>query len=260
MINLLRAELFKVKKSKGLFVLFVIMLISAIGMAVMAHLIAKDQISASLSGLVFMFSDVNMFSIIGAVAASIIICADFEVKTVQAPIFSGYNRYTMVFSKALTLFSFSILFILPFMVVTFVGLQSGSAFQIQTGSIGFLHILTTEAGVSNVWKYIIVSLALMFVYMSQTSVCILLAYVMKKPVFVVSAYYALTILLAQLSTVSEKSVLGGFMRSTPFGGKHAMLTMASSMSDIINAFTISIQFIFIMIGLAFLYFRRAEIK
>ncbi len=65
MYNLILADLFKLRKSMAIKILFAITTASAVAMAVMAYLIPQGKISASMSGIGFMFSDADIMSIRG---------------------------------------------------------------------------------------------------------------------------------------------------------------------------------------------------
>ncbi|NMC59963.1 MAG: ABC transporter permease, partial [Candidatus Methanofastidiosa archaeon] len=73
MYNLIKADLFKLRKSMAIKILLGITTVSSIAMIMMAYLLQQGKLSASASGLGFMFSDANMISILGAGVASIII-------------------------------------------------------------------------------------------------------------------------------------------------------------------------------------------
>ena len=74
MLNLIQADLFKLRKSKAIKILLTITAISAVAMTVMANLIAQGKMDVNFNGFGFMFSDMNMISIIGSVIAGLFIC------------------------------------------------------------------------------------------------------------------------------------------------------------------------------------------
>jgi len=102
---------------------------------------------------------------------------------------------------------------------------------------------------------------LVIVYASQLSVCVPLAFVLKKPVLVVAIYYAITILSAQLIALSSGSqTLDAILSRTPFGGDYIFLTVDSGTGDIVTAIFGSLVFMVVMLAIAYGVFRKAEIK
>ncbi|MBU3093708.1 ABC transporter permease [Clostridium sp. CF011] len=265
MYNLIRANLFKLRKSMAIKILFVITTVSALAMAVMAYLIPQGKIDASMTGMGFLFSDINMISILGAVLAGVFICGDFDNKTIHDAIANGYSRGTVIVSKA-TVFCCAIAFLLlPYAIIICIALSTGSKFSMGKVAVGFLHILTSEAGIafsaSEIWKLLVVMLTLMIIYAAQLSVCVPLAFVLKKPVLVVAIYYVFTIFCAQLVGLRGNStVFDGIFDCTPFGGNYTFITLDSGAGEIFKAISVSLIFIFVMIAVTYSAFRKSEIK
>lgn len=234
-------------------------------MTVIAYLIPQGKIDQNLISIGFMFSDVNIISIVGAVIAGVYICGDFENKTIQDAVANGISRGTVIVSKAIV-FSLGVFFILlPYVIITIFALSSGAAFSMGALAVGLLNILTTEAGVTltafGTMKLVGIMFLIVLVYTAQLSICIPLALMLKKPVLVVPIYYGLSILFAQLSkALASSTVMDRLFSITPFGGKHMFLTLQAGAGDILKTLFVSLFFILFMIVLAYSGFRRAEIK
>lgn len=265
MLNLIQADLFKLRKSMSIKILFGITTVSAVAMAAMAYLISQGNIDAGMTGIGFMFSDINMIGILGAVMAGTFICGDFDNKTIHDAIANGYSRGAVIVSKA-TVFCCAIAFILlPYAIITGIALSTGSEFSMGSIAVGFLNILTSEAGTvfsaSEILKLFAVMLTLMIIYWSQLSVCIPLALVLKKPVLVVAIYYVFTILCAQLTELRDSSpVFDRISACTPFGGNYTFVTLDTGIGDIFKAISVSLIFMIVMLAVTYSVFRRAEIK
>ncbi|MFW5981536.1 MAG: ABC transporter permease, partial [bacterium] len=222
MFNLIRADVYKLTKLMAMKILFIVTVISSLGMTLIAYLISQGKISASMSGIGFMFSDINMISILGAVIAVIIICGDFHNKTIQEAIASGSSRSTITVTKSI-IFCFSLLIImLPYALVTIIGLAIGAEFSMDSQALGFLNLLISESGIgistTEIWRLLITSLSLFAIYISQLSITIPLALALKKPVFIVAIYYLLSILIGQLIKFNAGSPLfDSLFNLTPFG-------------------------------------------
>lgn len=266
MFNMVRADLYKLYKSTVIKVLFGITTLSSVIMLLMAYLIPQGIISEKMTGIGFMFSDVNMMSILGAVIAGSFICGDFDNKSIHQSIVSGCSRTTVLTSKAIVyLLSIGILLI-PYIIITAVALLSGKEYGMGSVAIGFLNMITLGVDDNTlqgflVFKQIVVMVVLVIVYMSQLSICIPLAITLKKPVLVVSIYYGCTILFAQLSSLSKNiSGLADFLSGTPFGGEYSLLNLNSGTEDIVKAVVVSLVFMIIMIAISFQIFKKVEVK
>jgi len=265
MLNLIQADVYKLRKSASIKVLLAITTISAVLMAVIAYLIPQGKIEENLSGIGFMFSDINVISILGAVTAAVLICGDFDTKTFHAAIANGSSRASIIFSKT-TVFCMAILFILlPYVITTGITLSTGSEFSMGSVAVGFLNMITTETGraftTSDIWKMLAVMLTLIIVYIAQVSICVPLAFMLKKPVLVVAIYYGFSILTAQLARLSQSSeVFDRIFSCTPYGGNYTFITLASNTGDIIKAIIVSFIFIMVMLAITYSTFRKSEIK
>ncbi len=265
MLNLIQADLFKLRKSKAIYILLGITTLSAIAMAVMAYLIPQGKIEASMTGIGFMFSDINMISILGGVIAGVYICGDFDNKTIHDAIANGCSRGTVIVSKA-AIFGFAVAFILlPYAIITGIALSTGSEFNMGSVAVGFLRILTSENttafSASDICKLLAVMLTLMIVYVAQLSICIPLAFMLKKPVLVVPIYYGFSILSAQLMRLSDSSpVFDRIFSCTPYGGNYAFVTMDTGTGDLVKAIVVSLVFIIVMLAVTYSAFRKSEIK
>jgi len=265
MLNLIQADIYKLRKSAPIKVLFSITAISSIVVAIMAYLIPQGKIDANLTGLGFMFSDINVISILGAVMAAVLICGDFDSRTFHDAVASGSSRASIIIGKT-TVFCFSILCILtPYIVTTGVVLGTGSKFSMGSVAVGFLNLMTTEVGkaltAAEIWKLAAIILTLSLIYIAQVSICIPLAFTLKKPVLVVAIYYGFSILTAQLTKLSDSSKLFDRIFScTPYGGNYTFLTLTSGTGEIVRALAVSLIFIIIMLVVTYSTFRRSEIK
>jgi ABC-2 type transport system permease protein len=262
MLNLIRADFYKLSKSLTIKIIFAITTFSAIAMTAIAYLIPQGKIAESTSGVWFLFSDVNMISILGAVIAGVFICGDFENKTIQDAIANGSSRGTVLISKAIV-FCCAIAFVLlPYVIVTGIAFSTNSEFSMGSLAVGFLHLLTAPdsaaAAVSEIWKLLVIMLTLIILYVAQLSVCVPLAIMLKKPVFVIAIYYGLSILLAQLIGIG--GVTESILAFTPFGGNYTFMTLATGTEDIIKAISVSLLFILAMLAITYSTFRKAEFK
>lgn len=266
MYNLIKADLFKLRKSMGIKILFGITTVCAIIAAIMSYLIQQGSISAaSTNGIVFMLSDLNVMSILGAVVAGILICSDFDNRTIHEAIADGCSRGQIIGSKAVSFSCAIMIILLPYAMIVSIGLITGYKFSMGSVAAGFMHILTTDGGkllsAKEIWKTAAIMLALMIIYVGQLSVCIPFAIIFKKPVIVVAVYYGLTILFTGLAGLrSSSKIVENIFNNTPYGNKYILMTINTGTGDILKPVFISLIFTIIMLTITYLVFRKSEIK
>ncbi|MDF2541579.1 MAG: hypothetical protein K0S47_1297 [Herbinix sp.] len=265
MYNLIRADLFKIRKTKAIKVLFGITTFSALIMVWIAYSISQGEMNNNIAGIGFMFSDVNMISILGAVLAAIFICGDFENKIIHEAIVTGNSRSSVIIGKAIVFIGAVAFILVPYVAITVIALITGSEFSMGSIAVGFLNIITSEAGnhlsVTEIGKLVAVIITLLFVYMAQLSICLPFALLLRKPVLVVTVYYGLTILCAQLTSIKGTSkIFDRIFALTPYGGMYSLTSLASSAIDFIKAIFVSFIFMILMFSITCLAFRRSEIK
>ncbi|MDR3644298.1 MAG: ABC transporter permease [Clostridia bacterium] len=265
MYNLMGADLFKLRKSAAIKILFGITALCAVAMTIMAYLIPQGKIDKSLTGVGFLFSDINVMGILGAVIAGVFICGDFDNKTIHDAIANGSGRLAVIVSKAAVFCAALAFILLPYAVVTGVALGTGYKFGMGSMAVGFLHLMVTEAGKAfsapEIGKLVAIMLTLIIVYASQMSICVPLAFGMKKPVLVVAINYGLQILCGQLSAISAN--IPAFERvfaCTPFGCIYKITSLDASAGDILSAIAVSLIFFVAMIAITYAVFRKSEIK
>ncbi len=265
MLNMLRADLYKIYKSSTIKLLFGITALCAVIMTIMSYLIPQGKLNTGTTGIGFLFSDINMISILGAALAGVFICSDFENKSIHEAITCGIGRGSIILSKAFSYFCAVAFVLMPYAVAAAIALGTGYNFSMGNVGIGFLNLITENAhrtyGISGVLKLAVVMLTLMLVYVAQLSLCVPLAIVLKKPVFVVAIYYGFTILCAQLIGLRKSSeVFADIFAATPYGGNHTLLTAGSEAGDVIKAIVVNLIFIVIMLAATYGLFRKTEIK
>lgn len=265
MINLVHADLYKLKKTFSLKIILGITTVSAVIMAIIAYLIPLGKIDVSMSGIGFLLSDMSMISILGAVISGAIISGDFENKTIHDAITNGCSRRSVILSKVI-IFSISLAFLLlPYVVVTGAGIALGHEYGMDSVASGFLNLLTTTSNTklpfSEVGKLLVLMLALLFVYVAQLSICIPLVLIIKKPIFVVAIYYGFSFLCGQLARLRESSrVFRHIFDATPYGGNYTMLSLETGNRDIIGAIVVSIIFTIVILGITIGIFRKMELR
>lgn len=265
MLNLFLTDIYKMRKSAAMKILFCITLVCAVIMTMMALLIYRGDLGKNMTGIGFMFSDMDVISIIGAVIAGIFICGDFDNKSIHDEIACGNSRGSIVFSKAAS-FSIAVFAILlPYAVVTGIALCTGCKFDMGSNSSGFLNILTSCGGkalsASDIPKLLAVILTHCIVYAGQLSICVLLALLLRNPVLVVAIYYVMNFLSGQLQSLKGSSkIFDNIFGCTPYSGNYIMLNLNSSTGNILKAIAASVIYTAVILTITYFAFRKAEIK
>ena len=92
MFNLIQADFYKITRSLTTKILFSIASVFAIVLFVGTYLLANGKLSEEFTSLIFLTSDLNMMTLLGAVLAVHIIGGEFESRNMQHLITSGYSR------------------------------------------------------------------------------------------------------------------------------------------------------------------------
>ncbi|KUP25614.1 ABC transporter permease subunit [Paenibacillus sp. DMB5] len=263
MLNLIQADLFKLRKSAALKLLLAITTVCAVVMAVFARLIPEGSLDAGATGLGFLFSDVNVISILGGVAAGLLVCGDLDNKTIHDAVANGYSRFTLLAGKAAVFSLMVVLLLLPYAVITWIALGTGAEFSMGSAALGFLNVLTSGSSVTAAGapRMLAVILSLLIVYAAQLSICLPVAFWIKKPVIVVAIAYGFSMLTGQLMQLSARlPVLKHVLAVTPYGENYIFITPATAAGDMLTAILVSAGFAAVMLGLSYLLFRRTELK
>ncbi|SHI58086.1 ABC-2 type transport system permease protein [Clostridium cavendishii DSM 21758] len=265
MLNLIYSDLFKLFKSTAVKVSFFITSMCAVSLIIVSRLSANGTLEEKVTVNTIFLSDVFVMSIIGAVIAGIFICSDFENKTVNAAISCGYGRGTILVSKSIVYFLVMAIMLLPYSIGTIIAFVSGIKFGTLVIPSVFMDIFSNKAGleisVNVIFKMLAIILTLTIVYASRLSICVLLAFILRRPVFVVGTGFGLAFVFDFIVVVKDKlGVFGKLLEYNPFAQNYPVLTMASGAGTILKAIVCSIVFIIIILSITYIIFRRTEIK
>ena len=145
MMNVLRADMLKFKKSMALKVIFLISGAGAVLMVIVARLFRDGTLGMNAAGNASFLADPQMVALLGTVAAGMFLCGDFENKTVQDAVSGGIGRSQLVLGKAFSYFLIIFLLILPYFAVTAASFIIDSQYQLYIPSV-FLTLICRESG------------------------------------------------------------------------------------------------------------------
>ena len=256
MINLMKSEILKVRKSIPIKVLLLLMF----GLSVVSSLSSlnyvgspyAEEMEIALGGFDAFFSslrDMPTITMIGIIIAGVLICADFDNRTIQAEIAAGHGRFKILFSKMIS-FGIAYLFVLlpyPLGRAVFQGVL-----------IEFGQAVTTSAIIEMFMGFLVVVL----VGMALNGLTILLSFVVQKSLIVIGASFVLLVLggNALLSFGIANLQIGAFLAKTPLGFFKELALQDYAPAALFTAASISIACIIAMVALTYLLFRKAELK
>jgi ABC-2 type transport system permease protein len=237
--------------------------ISAAALVYISHGIAVGNFSKDIAGSASGLSEIVIMALFGSLMTGILVCSDFESKTIHASVTRG--RLAVVLSKTLIYVMIHALLLLPYMAVTLITFCTGVKFPALFIPSVFTQILYNETGAGItagiLAKIIVISLITMLVHAARLSVCIPLAFKIRKPVVVLVIGFAFDALIDLLiSVLSKVELLKSVISFTPYERKYILLEMNTSAGTLIKAAICSIIFIGLMAALTYKIFKKAEIK
>jgi ABC-2 type transport system permease protein len=265
MLNLIRADLYKLRKSLALKICFLVTCVSAGALTYISHAIATGSMSASVSGNASGLSDICMMALLGSLMTGVLVCSDFETNAIHDAVTCGSGRISVVVSKALVYLLLIAFLLLPYGVATVVGFCSGAEFTKPFVPTVFLGILANETGISltaaAICKIILLSLIAMLVYAARLCFCLPLAFKLRKPVAIMAIGMATDFLVdLVIRLLNGVPVISNILSFTPYSKGLAYLTMGASVGTLLEVIVVNIVYFAVMTGITFLLFRRAEIK
>ena len=260
MLNLLRVDFYKLRKSIVFKVCFLVSLICSVALAVVAHQAAVgnlDIAASSASGL----SDIFIFSILMPFAIGMLVCGDFENKDIHAEISLG--RGTIVVCKSIVALVTSLLITLPYMVVGLLCFISQGEFSQLFAYSTYLSIMCNTLGESvsaaAVGKAIARMLVMGLIYASAFSISLPIAFKVRKPIIAiiigeVFAFCSAFVIELLHSIPGVKKLI----ELTPY--YHTNLPADVTNGGLVKCTVISLAFLALMIGSSYLIFRKADVK
>lgn len=263
MMNVLRADMLKFKKSLALKVIFLISGAGAVLMVIVARLFGNGTLGMNAVGNASFLADPQMVALLGTVAAGMFLCEDFENKTVHDAVSGGIGRSQLVLGKALSYFLILFLLILPYFAVTIAAFFIDSQYQLYIPSV-FLTLICRESGnaltLYSVFKILGITAAVCVVYAGQLSICLPLAFIFRRPVPVIGIGYLVSMACGMLQAGGNK-VFEKMISLTPFHLENlTRLSMDAEPEMFLKSVGTGAGFAVLMILAAMLIFRRAEIK
>lgn len=256
MNRLLNSEMTKLTKSLPLRLIGLLMLALAAVTSLSSWSYAgsprAEELEIALCGYDAFFSslrDTPTISITAVLAIAIVICGDFENRTTQMKIAVGYRRGPIFFSKLFAAAAADALLLLPYVLGRTV---------LQSLLLGFGHPTSIETVASMAAAL----LTAVLTGIAINGVTLVLAFLLRRTVLVVSAGFCLVLLggNALIAFGISTPWFGGLLADTPLGLLRAMNAASYAPAAVWRAFGISAAWTVCFALLALRVFQKAELK
>ncbi|MBQ4523971.1 MAG: hypothetical protein IJA10_13625 [Lachnospiraceae bacterium] len=261
MKQLVQSTLYRVVKSTGIRVAVILTYFAAILYYVTANMVAKGDIAAEQAGSITGLGDAMILWLFGSLVIGILVGSDFENKTIHGAI--GYGRKKIVINFITVFAVLMIILILPYTIGSLALLISGTD---MTGAEGTVisaymgNVLQFKDG-DSIAKLMLSYVASAVVYIGQLSICIPVAIKVKKTVVVTAFGFFFGMMTALISTLASKvEILDNIYQLTPYHYGVSKLGVQAETSDMCMGIIVSILFTAICGVIAWLTFRKADIK
>lgn len=265
MINLLKADFYRIRKNKAFQICFIISFVCIGLLAFILNGVAQGNIGQELSSASTLLVDAMMGSLLASLVIGNYVCGDFESKTIHNEISCGEGRLLVVITKMISCMIVVAIIILPYAIVSLICFFGEVKMAPLAGIPSvFVNIMSNTTGIevtgSSIAKSIILCVVALIVYMARLSLCIPLAFKMRMPV-VVMAFGIITSFAFDIlgQAVKDIAVVSTIVNNTPFALIYD-LTMDAGAGTILKVLSISILFIGIVTWFTYYLFRKTDIK
>jgi len=265
MMNLFRADMFMLKRSKGFKLSVLLSLICVSSLGLVLHFVETGKIGKDIMSSISILFDAMMVSMLASLMIGSYICGDFQSKTIHSEV-GCESRGKVIIVKVFTSMFITALITLPYAIVSVICFASKAEFAELKGIPSlFTGIMSNTSGVdvtsASIVKGSVLALVGVLIYAARLSICIPLAFKVRKSVVVmacgIAAAFGIDTLLVKVS--DDIPVVGTVLKNTPYAIMYD-LNMNTGAGTVIKAAVSSIVFIVVMICLTYTMFRRSEIK
>lgn len=261
MKQLYKATLYRMYKTKGVRIAYILTYFAAVGYYVLSAMVASGDMAASAAGNITALGDAMIIWLFGSLITGILVGDDFENKTIHGAI--GYGRKQIVVNYVLVYATLMCGLLLPYLVgsvaLVIAGIDmSGARATAVTVFLGNAIDFSEDV---NIWTLILSYISHIVVTIGQISVCIIVALKFKKTVAVTAFGFIFGMITALISTlVSQSKMLDNIYKLTPYNYGLSTIGVDASMGNMWAGIGVSAVFIAICGMISWLCFKRADIK
>ena len=267
MINLIKADFYKIHRSLIYKVLFLIMVLCAGSTTLVSHLLGTgdmDIASASSAGLL---TDVVMLNLVSCIVAGQLVCGDFENKLIQSAVAGTSGRFTLVCGKMITYTLLVGMMALPYALCAVIGYALSGEFGAPFSASVYLNILfetsSVEFSAGALLKYIAITAIMALVYAAQTAFVFMLAFVFKTKALIVTAVGFITCTFIGMTSslvAGNNETVEKIISWTPFGKDAYSMGNATEAGTMIKVLLVAVAFIALFTCLTYATFKNSEVK
>lgn len=256
MKNLLKAEMKKLGKSFPLKTIILAMCIIAVVTAA-SSLSYVDSPMQQEMGMVFggydaflmSLRDVPILIILGIISVGIVVCGDFDNRTIQAEIYAGHTRGKIVVSKFIAMAVAYTVTLLPYPLGRLILQSIFYGFGAPTGLASLATLLT-------------VFLVSVVIGVAISSVGVMIAFVVRKTVITVAASILLLLLGGNVLLSFGYSIpaLGAVLDKTPLGLSKSLFANGYPATEMGLAVFVCFATIVVIGIITTAAFKKAELK
>ena len=267
MINLIKADFYKIHRSAIYKVLFLILTVCAVTITLVSHFVSTGDIGFETAGTAALLSDVVMMNLASCIIAGQLICGDFENKLIQSALTGTSGRFTVVCGKMITYTLLVGIMSLPYALSAIIGYVLHSSFCNPYSASVYLKILfestIVDFSVATLLKYMVITAIMALSYAAQTAFVFMLAFLVKNKSLIVTTigfiacvFFGMTSsMIAGISDAAKE-----LMSWTPFSADAYNMGHETEIGTMIKVIGISIAFIAAFTYITYLTFRKSEIK
>ncbi len=261
MKQLFQSAMYRIYKSAGIRTAVVLTTLASIFYYVTANMLATGDIGLEQAGSITGLGDAMIIWLFGSLSIGILVGSDFENKTIHGAV--GFGRSKIVMNYILTAGVLILILVLPYTIGSVALLafgvdMTGSEPAVISAYMGNVLNFKEE---ENICKLILSYAATAFVYIGQLSICIPVALKVKKTVVVTAFGFIFGMMTALLSTLTSKvELLEHIYQLTPYHYGFSKLGVQAETLDMCMGILVSIGFTAICGVIAWLTFRKADIK
>lgn len=266
MINLIKADFYKINRSVIYKVLFIISTVCAIITTVVSHNVYSGDMDMASAASTAMLTDVVMLSLINCVIAGQLICGDFENKLIQSALTGITNRFDLVCSKMITFMALIGIMSVPYALCAIIGSAANVGYCAPFSASTYLRMLfdstSADFSLDILLKYIAISIVMVLVYTAQSGIVFIMGFIIKnKPLIVTTVGFVIcTVIGMGSSLLAGNSKADKVLEWTPYSSDIYSLGSGSEAGTLVKVSLISAVFIAAFIGLSYATFRKAEVK
>ncbi len=265
MINLIKADFYKINRSMIYKILFLISSICAVATTLVSHMLHTGDIDMATASSTAMLTDVVMLSLINSVLAGQMICGDFENKLIQSSLSGCSGRLTVVAAKMITYSIMVSIMTIPYAICAILGVCMGSGFSAPFSASTYLKILfesnSVEFSVDLLLKYIVIVVIMMLVYAAQSGIMFIIGFMMKNKALLTTIISFILSTFIGMSTAMIISNSGcEYLSFTPYSEDIYSMGHDTEIGLLVKLALVCIGFLVAYTGIAYATFRKSEIK